>query len=339
MSSITYFSSVYGTAPWASIKLVWAGTATTWRVYSGNNPTPIYTGTGTNYTFTGIPNQRYDFHLEGDLLGVTSVSQITCFTRSLPAPSNVVYNVGTHTLSWDAVATADTYEIADVTDSYAILHSTASTSQSMTVTAGTRYSVAVRTVADGQYSTWSAPITFTTPAPSTVVAAQYGIVPIATHVWQAGRSGSTDPGWRPTADDWFHGDGLVWGDLAGVQSTYFFYTGTNFTDLAGATVTAFEVYLERGGGDGDPGAVLSRWMLHSHATKPAGEPTLTGVNHDNGTFTRGQSGWVTLPNAWANALIAGTAKGIAWGGVSERYQVARKSAVAPFTGCLRITVS
>ena len=51
------------------------------------------------------------------------------------------------------------------------------------------------------------------------------------------------------------------------------------------------------------------------------------------------SAWVTLPNAWANALIAGTAKGIAWGGVSERYQVARKSAVAPFTGCLRITVS
>lgn len=339
MAAITLFTSMYGASPWSTIILYWSGEATAWRLYESGNPTPLYSGTGASYSFTGSPNQRYDFHLEGDLLGVTSVSQITCFTRSLPAPVQATFDTLTDTLSWTAVAGADAYEVADVSDSYAVLFTTASTSQVIGTLPSTRYSLAVRTVMDGQYSTWGVPSSFVTAPPTTIPAGQYGIVPASTHVWQAGRTGSSDPQWRPEADGWYHGDGFVWGDSAGVQSTYFFYTGSGFTDLAGATVTAFSVYLERGDTDGDPGSVLSRWLLHGHATKPAGEPTLTGTEHDDGTFARGESGWVSLPTAWANALIAGTSKGIAWGGVAERYQVARKPVAALYTGCLKITVS
>jgi hypothetical protein len=339
MAAIDYFASMYGTPAWTAINLYWNGTATNYKLYVGNSTTPLYDGTGKSYSFVGVPGTRYDFHLDATLLGVTSTSQLTTFTRSLPAPVGLAVNGAYDTLSWDAVSGATSYEIADVTDSYTVAYSSATSPVAITTTDSTRYSFVVRTVMSGLYSQWSAPLTFTTPPPSVVAAAEYGIVPLSTHVWQAGRAGSTSPAWRPQADDWFHGDGFVWGDNAGVQTTYFFYDSAGFTALAGATVTAFDVYVVRSTGEGDPGSILSRWLLHDHATLPGGAPTLTGTEHDDGTYARGESGWVSLPTAWADALIDGTASGIAWGGVADRYQVSTNTAIAPFTGCLRITVS
>jgi len=69
---------------------------------------------------------------------------------------------------------------------------------------------------------------------------------------------------------------------------------------------------------------------------------LSETVYDSGEFARGQSGWVDLPTEWASVLLVNsTHKGIAWGGVDARYQVAPNASNVDgtVTGTLRITVN
>jgi hypothetical protein len=346
MSAINYFTASYGTSPWVQLNIYWGGVADVFRLYEVDTDALLYTGTGTSLAFEGTPGTKYSFRLEADVTSVTSSSVITVFTRTLPAPTGLVTASVTDDqvlLQWNTVGQADSYEIADVTDNYTVIHTTTDAFHLIdALTQITRYSYAVRSVLNGLPSKWSAAITFTTLAGVTVTAGVYEYPPTSIHCWTAGRPGSTDPDWRPEANDWYHGDGFQWGDNTGLNTTFFFYGPSNpFGILSGGVPSKVEVYLDRAPYGGDPGMVLSRWGLHGHATKPVSAPVVSATQADLGSFARAQFGWVELPLGWASTLISGFDRGVAWGNVDERFQVAKNTPVetSPRMGTIRVTVS
>lgn len=347
VNPIDYFTAVYGVPPWTTITLTWDGSATDFTLYEAGSSVSLINGPATSYEYEGQPDTRYDFRLETETLTGTRALALTAYTASTPAPSGRSAVDVTSTsvqLTWQAVLGATTYEIANVASDYDVIVSTASTASTVTgLSPRTRYSFAIRTVLGSTRSPWSSPLTITTSDSGTITAGVYTFAPVSVAVWKDGRTGSSIPSWRPTADDYFHGDGWVWGDAAGQQSTYFFYGSPNpFVSIVGGGITKFEVYVDRSQSGGDPGAVLSHWALHSYASKPAGEPVSNDSEFDAGLLVRGESAWVELPVAWAESLIVnGSQKGIAWGGVPDRYQVSANAAGAepPVLGTLRFTVA
>ncbi len=344
MAAINGFTARPGAVPWLEVIPMWAGDATEFRLYVNN--VLVYTGLDLEFSVTMIPGARYDLRLEGDLTGDTSTAVLVAWAKELPAPSGLAASAITDTeahLAWNAVSGATLYEICDVANSYTFLDDTAALFYDFTGLAeGTRKSYAVRTVIGSVRSRWSAPVTFTTLPQATVTAGAYDFGASSIGCWMAGVDGVTTPAWRAATDNWFHGEGTVWGDNAGVQSTWFFFGAINpFDALAGGTVTKVEVYLTRADYGGDPAAVLSRLALHDYTTQPGGAPVNNGTEYDIGELSRGEVGWFEVPTAWGDALIAGTAAGIAWGGTSERYQIARyvDDSANPRMGDVRITVS
>lgn len=89
--------------------------------------------------------------------------------------------------------------------------------------------------------------------------------------------------------------------------------------LSGHTVTGIRIHLRRAGVAGSAGPVQTHLWLHNHASQPVGAPTLTSGPIDPIAAQVSWSGSadVPLPLAWAQAIQAGTAKGI---GISGRDQ-------------------
>lgn len=349
MNPIDYFVSYYGASSWKDVVLSWGGTAGNYTLYELGNATPLYSGTNTTYNVTTSPNTRGDYRLQATQDGIDYQLSVMTFTTALPAPVGfgaASVSSNSAVLNWNAVAGVSNYEVADVTEAYAVVQTLTTGATTWTpagLDAATRYSYAVRSVYGDHKSKWSAPATFFTDAPTVVEPGTYEITPTSIYVWTTGRAGTTDPEWLPSSSHWFSGDGTTWGVNTGTNTTYFFFGSPNqFTSLAGGTVTKVEVYLDRNGPGGDPGLVLSRWNLHRYTDKPSAEPSDPTASVDTGQFARGQNGWIELPTAWGEQLIAGTyASGISWGGTPERFQAALNTdyAISPRTGNLRITVA
>jgi hypothetical protein len=344
---IDYFTAVYGVPPWTTISLSWDGTATDYTLFEADSSVSLINGPFKTYEYEGQPDTRYDFRLETETITGTRALALTAYTASLPAPSGRAASDVTSTsvqLSWQPVLGATSYEIANVATDYSVISTTASTSVSITgLVPRTRNSFAVRTVLGSVRSPWSSPLTVTTSDSGLVTAGVYTFAPTGIAVWREGRPGSTTPSWRPTADDYYHGDGWVWGDASGQQTTYMFYGSPNpFLSIVGGGITKLEVYADRAVSGGDPGTVLSHWSLHSYPSKPAGEPTPNDSEYDAGLLARGEAAWLELPVSWAQSLITnGSHKGIAWGGVPDRYQVSTNfpTPAPPVFGTLRFTVA
>lgn len=344
---IKYFLAYYGDHAYTDLLLRWNGSGTYWILYLEGKADPLYSGDQQVFTYKGTPNTDYRFRLVTTVDGKEYSKTIITYTTALPAPTGLKLQQVSDSaagLSWNPVAEAKGYEVCDVTDSYKIVLSTDKTTATFTgLDASTRYSYAVRTLLDDQLSKWSAAVTFSTLAPDNIEPGVYEFSPTTIATYAAGRPGSTDPAWLPSQSNWYHGDGYEWGDTGGVQTTYFFFGSTNpFVRLKGAVVTKCEVFLERYTTGGDPGQVLSRMLLHRYGTKPDGEPMPTTTQVDAGTLARGEKAWVEVPIEWANQLIIGAfAKGWAWGGVPERYQMCKNTAKVdgtPRIGDIRITV-
>ena len=345
---IKYFLAYYGDRPWTDLILRWNGSGTTWKV-TRNGFGVIYTGSDRQITFTGDPNTKYEFTLETVVAGTSYTRQILTYTTNLLPPSGLEpVNIGDTAVSlqWAAQSGVESYDVADVTDSYKIV---ATVKNAKTTISGlkpsTRQSFSVRSVLSKPapiLSRWSAPTTFFTNPPDNITPGEYTFQATSVYVWRAGRPGSTDPTWLPAQSDWYHGDGLEWGDSNGVQTTYFFFGTPNpFNTLMGAVVSKCEIFLDRSSANGDPGPVLSRLGLHNYPGKPDVEPDKPTATVDAGTLARGESAWVAVPTEWADQLIRGAfALGVTWGGVPERYQVARNApyGVSPRIGDIRITV-
>lgn len=342
MASIDYFVSYYGPSSWRDIVLSWGGDSTSFSLYADGSPTALYTGAGTTFTYQSTPNTRTDFVLVGaDGAEMTLIT----FTTVLPTPVKLTASLVTDTgalLSWGTVSGVDSYEIADVSDSYGLVDATALSQLSVEgLTASSRYSLAIRCNHGTDYSAWSQPVTFFTKRQTGAQTGAFTFKAASVYVWAAGMAGSTDPQWLPLASNWYSGNGANWGDVNGTLTTYFFYGPTNpFTLLSESTVTKAEVYLDRDSPVGDPGLVLSRWGLHRYLSKPSAEPSGATASADAGTFARGQYGWVELPVAWGQTIVSDPmVNGLCWGGVPERFQAALNTSydVNPRTGDLRIT--
>lgn len=347
VNPIDYFTAVYGVPPWTAINLTWDGTATNYTLFEAGSEVSLINGAFKSFEYIGVPDTRYDFRLETETITGTRAVALTAYTASLPPPSGRDVDTVTSTsvtLSWQAVTGATAYEVADVRNDYAIVATPTTTTVTINgLTPASRQSFAIRTVINAVRSPWSRPITVTTSPTGTVTSGVYSFAPTATAVWRSGRAGSSSPSWRPTADDYYHGDGWVWGDPSGTQTTYFFYGSPNpFVSIINGGITKLEVYTARSSSGGAPSTVLSHWQLHPHASKPAGEPSLNDSEYDAGLLARGETAWVELPVAWAASLIAnGSHKGLAWGATPDRYQVASNTGTAhpPVLGTLRFTVA
>lgn len=83
-----------------------------------------------------------------------------------------------------------------------------------------------------------------------------------------------------------------------------------FRALAGATASAARVQIRRSTRGGKPGALpLTLWLV-TQTTRPLGAPTLTDTTVGP-LLAWGQSTSFTIPTAWAQAMIDGTAGGLA----------------------------
>ena len=343
---IKYLLAYYGKNSWTDLILRWNGAGTTWTLYQVGVDTPLYSGPGREFAFTGSPNSRYDFRIETTVDGKAYDKTILTYTTALSAPSNlqtVDISDTAVSLKWDAQDQVTTYDIADVSNSYKVIATVNTNTATLTGLApSSRQSYAVRSHFQDQVSRWSAPLTFFTLPPDNITPGVYTFSSTTAYVWAAGRPGSTDPGWLPSQSDWYHGDGFEWNDNNGVQTTYFFFGSPNpFNNLRGAVVTKCEVFLQRFSAGGDPGPVLSRLNLHNYPNKPDAEPSAPSASVDAGTLARGESAWVEVPTEWAKQLIIGAfALGVSWGGVPDRYQLAKNTPPGSGTriGDVRITV-
>lgn len=89
------------------------------------------------------------------------------------------------------------------------------------------------------------------------------------------------------------------------------FYGSAPRSLAGATVTSATVQVRRDAG-GAFAAQATTMRLMTESSKPAGAPTLTSTASGPFLAVNASTGGFALPNAWVQAMVNGTAGGIAF---------------------------
>lgn len=113
-------------------------------------------------------------------------------------------------------------------------------------------------------------------------------------------------GWRTDNDDVYEGE---YGSNGNHTGSIFY--GTKPRSLAGATVTKTTVKVKRVSA-GTYAAQPTILRLMTNATKPSGAPTLQASTTAGPSLAVGDSTTFTIPNSWAQAMVDGTAGGIAF---------------------------
>lgn len=112
-------------------------------------------------------------------------------------------------------------------------------------------------------------------------------------------------GWRTDVDDLYQGQYASSTNYRGCA----FY-GSTPRSLAGATVTSATVRIRRhNGGGANTSQPLTLWLV-TEDDRPAGAPTLTSSTAGP-SLRWGESVSYTIPTAWAQAMVDGTAGGVA----------------------------
>lgn len=136
------------------------------------------------------------------------------------------------------------------------------------------------------------------PPKPTVVTGTLVVAPVETRSYRSS-------GWRDDNTDVYQGSYGGWGNHTGAV----FY-GTKPRSLAGATVTRATVKVKRlSAGVYAPQTTTMRLM--TNATRPGGAPTLTSTTTGPGLAV-GDSTTYAVPTAWAQAMVDGTAGGLAF---------------------------
>lgn len=139
----------------------------------------------------------------------------------------------------------------------------------------------------------------TTPPPKpTTVSGSKTFTPVETR----SRQGSK---WRTDNDDVYQGEFGGNGNHTGCA----FY-GNGPRSLAGATVTSAKVKLRRKNAGGITAAQDTTFRLVTQKTRPSGAPTLTSST-DGPNLKWGEATTFTIPTAWAQEMVDGTAGGLA----------------------------
>ncbi|HET8716672.1 MAG TPA: hypothetical protein VFM50_02890 [Nocardioidaceae bacterium] len=112
--------------------------------------------------------------------------------------------------------------------------------------------------------------------------------------------------WRTDNDDVYQGQFGGNGNHTGCA----FY-GNGPRSLAGATVTGVKVKMRRRNAGGITAAQDTTLWLVVQKTRPSGAPTLGGSTIDGPNLAWGQTTTWTLPDSWGQAMVDGTAGGLA----------------------------
>lgn len=135
------------------------------------------------------------------------------------------------------------------------------------------------------------------PNPSTVTGVRT-FVPVETRSRQGGR-------WRFDNADVYQGQYGGTGNHIGAA----FY-GQGPRALAGATVTSASISVRRRNGGGLTAAQATTLRLVTEQTRPAGAPTLTSSTAGP-SLRWGQTAEFAVPTSWVQAMVDGTAGGLA----------------------------
>jgi len=84
-------------------------------------------------------------------------------------------------------------------------------------------------------------------------------------------------------------------------------------DLAGKKIKSVQVYIKRESSEhGYPKDATPLYLwLHNYASPPSGTPTLFNEYNTKVKFDRGEGKWLTIPNAFVEKIVNGTARGFA----------------------------
>ncbi|MDW3849650.1 hypothetical protein NMK34_23840 [Micromonospora sp. BRA006-A] len=136
------------------------------------------------------------------------------------------------------------------------------------------------------------------PPKPTITTGTLIVAPVETRSWRPSY------GWRSDNTDVYQGEYGGWGNHTGAV----FY-GRKPRSLAGATVTKATIKVKRLSA-GTYAAQSTTLRLVTQATRPGGAPTL-GSTTAGPSIAVGSQTTFTIPDAWAQAMVDGTAGGLA----------------------------
>lgn len=144
------------------------------------------------------------------------------------------------------------------------------------------------------------PVNQAPPTKPTTVTGRTSFSPFETRSYRSS-------GWRTETTDVYHGQYGGWGNHTGCA----FYKRAP-RSLDGATVTRATVKARRPSGTGGSYAAgATKLWLISNSVRPAGAPTIIGSDTSGPNIGAGQTATVTIPDSFGQALVDGTAGGLA----------------------------
>lgn len=340
--SIDAFTVRGGAAPWVDTVIEWTGLSALWTLEDITaSPVILYQGTELRFDLSSTPETIYRLRLTDDSAHVVTLAYVT---PPISAPVELNAHDITDTsaiLSWVKVEAATQYEIEfDGVSQTIDAPQDPLTAPSLPLDAlipDRTYSARVRAYMTTTNSLWSVLIYFTTDKTYAAEATTYEYEPSQALVY-------TPYGWLPDGSPLYHGGGEQWGNMWGTNTTVFMYsdlTLASLRSLEGVRVLSAQVSITRFAAASDPRMVLNHWLLHDMAV-PTTPPEWIGdgMGIDSGSVALGQQAWMSIPTGWVDAMIASSACGFGWGGVTGRYMVAQhiSDPIRPRNGTLRITV-
>lgn len=355
-----------GTTTVAAVPVGQRSIRITWTSPSNALQTELYAGGKLRHTATGpdavagsvtvtsqefVPDTTVEVHASAKI-GPGDYDVSTPVSCTLPpfglgimlTASNPQLN--SYDLAWTKVEGGALYSVYNGANQVVLESGPDRTSYTMPgASPGTRYSNYVRaTDAYGLMGPPSNTVSVTTK--SAFPAGTYYFTASSCDTWQAAGS------WRGSVGsdrgEVWHGDGGQWGASGGARTACFFgYRHANGQDVRSfftsqglpVNVTGFQVRVVRkNSSHGYYAAQLSRWWVHNHTSRPGGAPALAG-GYDNGSLSRGQGAWVSLPAHWAQQWVDGWWHGIGWGNVGGRYMIGPHLNADPAMCQIAITVS
>jgi len=149
----------------------------------------------------------------------------------------------------------------------------------------------------GRLATATAPV----PPPAPPPAPTTGTITFPAQTAGTYRGGA----WRTDRSQVLSGD---WSGTGINQGAWFYGTAPAGT-LAGATITAANVFIDRRAG-GFNAAQQIRLYLHNASTRPGAPPAIVAGPQSIASMVVGAAGWRPVPLAWAAQIAAGTARGL-----------------------------
>ena len=381
--SITYFTGGPNSTVFRQLQLEWQylyGASYKIEDVTSTTTTQITSGTSdTDYTLypvtqkstcivNVVPEKTYTYRFTlTDIYGDTSVNDLIITVPSIPAPTitGTGYTYGTFasnvwpvTLSWNAVAGAESYTIYNKAGT-AVYTGITTTSKVVNLAQQTSFYYTVKAVYSSKTSANSVPISGTTPSTIASGTVLY-FKPTINATWQTGTTGSGDAGpkWRPSTDNLTHGNGSGFAEAArGTQTAFFTVyrdsSSRGFTNAAFANVKVakIEMYVHRDNSTGGTAAVYSHFGLHNYssgsAMLAAKPPVISGSHMDSTTaFKPGNEAWVPILTSFGQQLMDGVYQGVCWGNVAKNFMAqygtsaATNLSATPYpVGTVRITVA